>query len=100
MNKENRIPIMFKEDIDKAIQILKESGCYEIYLFGSIARGDYREDSDIDLAVKGLLSEDYFKICGKIMIEIKRNIDIIQLDDEKSDFAKHINRKGYLIRVA
>ena len=36
--------------------MLKESGCEEIYLFGSLADGTANEDSDIDLAVRRIAS--------------------------------------------
>ena len=45
--------VKYSQDIKLAIKILKTEGCTEIYLFGSLAEGDFREDSDIDLAVKG-----------------------------------------------
>jgi predicted nucleotidyltransferase len=34
--------------------VLNVAGCSEIYLFGSIAKGRYGIDSDIDIAVKSL----------------------------------------------
>ncbi|HZH88532.1 MAG TPA: hypothetical protein VFD78_05070 [Chitinophagaceae bacterium] len=35
----NEIPQQYREDIDKALRILKDEGCTEVYLFGSLAEG-------------------------------------------------------------
>ena len=47
--------------IEKAAVALKEAGAHEVYLFGSQARGNIHEESDIDLAVSGLPPEKYFR---------------------------------------
>jgi predicted nucleotidyltransferase len=44
------IPPSFPPDLDRALRILKEAGRTELYLCGSLARGEAREDSDIDWA--------------------------------------------------
>ena len=48
------IPEKFQIDIEKAVEILKQEGCQEIYLFGSLVNGDFNDESDIDIAIKGL----------------------------------------------
>lgn len=47
------LPPSYKRDLERALEILRGFGCTEIYLFGSLARGEFRERSDIDLAVRG-----------------------------------------------
>ena len=47
----NQIPKNFQDDIQRAIQLLKKHGCKEIYLFGSLASGNFGVGSDIDLAI-------------------------------------------------
>jgi hypothetical protein len=47
------VPGVLQEDINRAVKILKEGGCTEIYLFGSGVTGEVRNGSDIDLAVRG-----------------------------------------------
>ena len=64
----NALPEEFKEDIKKAVSILKEAGCSEIYIFGSLAEGkDVLLTSDIDLAVKGLPNAKYFKALADLL---------------------------------
>ena len=92
------IPPEYKEDIDKAIEILKAEGCSEIYLLGSVAEGRYNESSDIDLAVKGCPKGKYYKILGKLLLELNHSVDLIDLD-RKTDFVKYIEKEGVLVYV-
>ncbi|MCU0287661.1 MAG: nucleotidyltransferase domain-containing protein, partial [Acidobacteria bacterium] len=55
------LPVSYRKDIQTAIDILKEEGCKEVYLFGSLVNGDFTGESDIDLAVKGLRKKFFFK---------------------------------------
>ena len=59
MDKINNLPYSYQEDIKKAIQILKDNGATEIFIFGSIAKGNINENSDIDIAIKGLNAKDF-----------------------------------------
>jgi len=93
-------PQEIKKDIETATNILKQAGCTEIYLFGSFADGSYNKNSDIDIAVKGLPKSQFFKLGGRLMMELTHKFDLIDIDNENSRFAKHILRKGGLLRVA
>ena len=75
-------PKEIAEDIDSIRSILLDAGVTEIYLFGSYAEGEYRMESDIDIAVIGLEKSKFFKIYGKILSSVSRNVDIISLDYE------------------
>lgn len=64
-----------------------------IYLFGSFAKGEGREDSDIDLAVYTdgkINSYDLFIIANKLSFEVKRDVQIVDLRDIDSVFAAQI----------
>lgn len=39
MSEWREFPAEYREDIERAIAILKAGGCREIYLFGSLAEG-------------------------------------------------------------
>lgn len=58
--------------LDSIIDIGKQYGVERITLFGSRARGDYRERSDIDLAVYGGKTEEIYI---KMFAELKSNIE-------------------------
>jgi len=93
-------PEKFRDDIKKASEILKKYGCSEIYVFGSIANGKFDENSDIDIAVRGLKDEHYFRVLGELGRELVSEIDLIDLDDEQNRFAQFILKQGELIKVA
>ena len=95
----SRIPDRYSQDIKLAIEILKSEGCTEIYLFGYLAEGDYREESDIDLAVKGCPSDKFFHVLGKLLLELNHKVDLVDLD-RKDPFAEYLISEGELIHVS
>lgn len=93
------MPPEIKEDVNKAVAILKKAGCSEIYIFGSIARGEYNRNSDIDFVVKGLPKKLFFKISGRLMNAIKHRFDLVEIDDDNK-FSKFLLENEVFIRVA
>ncbi len=93
-------PENVRKDIETAADILPQAGCTEIYFFGSLADGSYNENPDIDIAVKGLPKSQYFKLDGRLMMELTQKFDLVDIENENSRFAKHIIAKGGLLRVA
>lgn len=92
------IPHDYKEDVEKAVRILKNEGCKEVFIFGSLAEGRVRVGSDIDLAVKGCPTGQYYRILGKLLLELKHSVDLINLD-KKNDFVQQIEQRGVLVSV-
>jgi len=92
------IPETFRSDIDKAADILKAAGCHECYVFGSAADGRSGEQSDIDIAVRGLPPERFFYVYGQLARQVKRPIDLIDLDDG-SRFSRKLERRETMVRV-
>ena len=101
MDKEtlNKIPPEYRDEVNKAISFLKQEGCKEIYIFGSLAEGKSKTKSDIDIAVKGCPPGKFFNILGKLMLELHCPVDLIDLDKDK-EFAQHIENQGDLINVS
>ena len=93
------LPKDILKDIDSIKSILLDAGVTEIYLFGSFAVGEYRMESDLDIAVIGLAKSKFFKVYGKILSSVARNVDIISLDYE-NDFSNEIKKQTNMIRVA
>jgi predicted nucleotidyltransferase len=89
---------IFREDIERAVQILKEAGCTEIYLFGSVATGETRAESDIDLAVRGCPPGRFFHTLGRLMRELDHWVDLVDLD-ESSIFVRYLLDSGELIHI-
>ena len=93
------IPESFQNDLNLAIKILKEAGCKEIYLFGSVAHGNAKEDSDLDLAIRGCPPGMFFGLLGELLCALKHSVDLIDLD-WGHDFAKYLEMQGELYHVA
>lgn len=93
------IPVEYLEDIEKAISIFKRHGCTEIYIFGSLAKGSFAENSDIDFAVKGLKKGNFYKVGALLNMEMEHNFDLIKLDNDDS-FSKFVAENEVFLRVA
>lgn len=89
----------FKEDIDSAVSILRKYGVKEIYIFGSLADGTYNDNSDIDIAVRGLKPELYLKAYSELSFNITRKIDLLNMDTQER-FVQMLDNLKELIRVA
>jgi predicted nucleotidyltransferase len=86
-------------ELEKAIALLKEYGAREVYLFGSMARGDIDEHSDWDFAVRGIPAERYYTALAKLLMSMTRQVDLVDLD-EANPLAYHIQAKAEFTRVA
>jgi len=93
-----RIPQGYQKDIQRAIELIRESGCNEIYLFGSLSEGNERVGSDIDLAIKGCNPDAYFQLVGKLMMELEHPVDLINLDRE-DDLTRYLETEGDMVIV-
>lgn len=87
-----------REDFEKAIRILREEGCREIYLFGSIALGEGSENSDLDFGIRGYPKERFFSIYGRLADELVHQADLVDFDSEVRMF-KTLSTFGELRRV-
>lgn len=88
-----------RKDIETAARILKEEGATEVYVFGSVAHGKMRTESDIDLAIRGLPPEKFFPTMSKVRRGISHLFDLVDLDDDNL-FTHFIEDEGELLRVA
>lgn len=85
-------------ELNKAIEILKEEfNPIVIYLFGSAARNELREDSDIDIA---FLTENHvdpyecFMKAQELADIFKREVDLIHLNYSSTVFKAQVVGKG------
>ena len=85
--------------LDLAVAILKRHGAQAVYLFGSMAAGTARPDSDWDIGVEGLPSSAYFPALGELLDRMNRKVDLVELDDG-SRFAGFLKHWEDLVRVA
>ncbi len=81
----------------KIVKIAEDNNKYKFKIFGSRARGDYRENSDIDIAVfENLNKEDEYKIRNEIdLLDIIYKIDLVFIDKKtKAELVKEIRKEG------
>ena len=84
VDKLSNLPYSYQEDIKKATQI---------------ANGKFNENSDIDIAVKGLNEKDFYKVASILMFELENEFDLIDLDDKQNRFSQMLLRVGGLLKV-
>ncbi|MCL2063584.1 MAG: nucleotidyltransferase domain-containing protein [Candidatus Cloacimonetes bacterium] len=81
---ELNIPQKFRDDINTAVEILREEGCQAIYLFGSLVTGKIHDKSDIDIGIRGLPHEKFYRVYGKLDDSLSCNVDLVDFDDYES----------------
>ncbi|MEB5917760.1 nucleotidyltransferase domain-containing protein [Enterococcus innesii] len=78
------------------LPIAKKYGVAEMYLFGSYARGEADEQSDLDFAVKedasGYLIDHYFSFVEELETAFQKEIDLIFLDSVNESATRFANR--------
>ncbi|MCA2390549.1 nucleotidyltransferase domain-containing protein [Lactococcus lactis subsp. lactis] len=73
--------LSMKEIVEKIRPIIKEYQIPEVWIFGSYARNEASENSDIDLVVNSSDIDDYaflFDLEEKIEKVLNRSVDIIE----------------------
>ncbi len=86
----------YQQNIQKAVQLLKAEGCEQVFLFGSLAHGEVRQGSDIDIAIRGYPPERFFQLIGKLLLTLDYSVDVIDLD---SDFGCYLQQHGELVQI-
>ena len=74
MNEKIQLSEIYQKDIRHAVKILKEAGCTEIFLFGSLTTGKIRDHSDIDLAIRGCPEGKFFNLLGRLLLELDHQV--------------------------
>ncbi len=97
-NKKIKFPAAFQEDIHRAVKILKDAGCTEIFLFGSLGEGKIRDDSDIDIAVRGCPRGKFFYLLGKLLLALDHPVDLVKLDSQDA-FARYLGKEGVMLQI-
>ncbi|MGE5612886.1 MAG: nucleotidyltransferase family protein [Bacillota bacterium] len=89
------------EDIKTIVEpIARKYGVKRVYLFGSYARGDVNENSDVDLRIdKGTL-KGMFALCGlytEIEEALQTKVDILTTGSLDDDFLRKIQKEEVLL---
>ncbi|BAS26899.1 nucleotidyltransferase family protein [Limnochorda pilosa] len=77
----------------------RDFGATEVQVFGSLALDAkgvkrFREDSDIDLAVRGVRPDQFFQATGRLLSESAFSVDLVDMDDCAPEWRARIAREG------
>jgi len=75
-------------------------GILEIGIFGSIARGEDREDSDVDICIKTKTPDPFALVHIKEEIEnrVRKHVDIVRMREKMNPFLKErIEKEGVYV---
>ena len=87
-------------DLDPLVQILAKCGAKRVFLFGSVARGEARPGSDVDLACEGLPPGRFFEALGKLLLCTGKDVDLVDLDKAAAPLRKRLEKEGVLLYEA
>ena len=89
----------YSADLERAVAILREEGCREIYLFGSVATGSAGPSSDLDIGIRDYPGEQFFRICGRLLMELDHDTDLVDFGRQSELFAV-LSEIGEVRRIA
>ena len=92
------IPLKYQKDIEVAAHLLKNEGCQSIYLFGSMVTGKIHENSDIDIGIKGLPPERFFRVYAELDNNVSHEVDLVDFD-ENNKFYNLLNSLGEVVEI-
>jgi len=87
-----------RTDVDRIVPLLvDEFGAIRIILFGSLVKGTFTSESDIDLAVEGIPRGHYFAAVAAVNHVTLRWVDLKPLEDLCPHFRQRILTTGEVI---
>jgi len=95
---EVNIPQKYRQDIVSATNLLKNEGCKAIYLFGSMVTGKVRDNSDIDIGIKGLPEGKFFRLYSKLFFDFDNKIDLVDFDKNEDLYAL-LDNLGEVVQI-
>lgn len=82
------------EKLPALVELLSRNGAQRITLFGSLAEGRFRSDSDIDLATEGLHWRAALRLFAECAELAKRQVDILCIEDAPPSLVERIRESG------
>ena len=86
-----------RQDIEKIATILLRHGAHRIILYGSLARGDYRPDSDIDVCVEGIPDDQYFRVLAECLMRSAPRVSVLNFEDTSGYFRQRVIDEGKIL---
>jgi predicted nucleotidyltransferase len=90
-----------RHDLDQIVRILSERyDAQRVVLFGSLVKGRFTAESDIDLAVAGLAPVDFFAACAEVNRVSRFQVDVKPLESLHPHFYRRVLAQGEVIYEA
>jgi predicted nucleotidyltransferase len=81
--------------VPAAIDLLRTRyGATDVLLFGSLATGSATEQSDVDLAVRGIAPDHYFRALADLMALFCAPVDLVRLEEAPQSLLERIAAEG------
>ena len=87
---------------EKIIPILKKHKAIKAGIFGSYARGDYKEKSDIDILVelnKNLSLDEVIMVKIDLEKVLKKKVDLVEYETIRSELRENILKEEVSINI-
>ena len=91
------LPVNFREDLNQVVRILGGHNARRVILYGSVARGDFRDDSDLDICVEGLDNSLFFRALGECLVTVERPVSLVDFANTRGYFRQRIVDEGKVI---
>lgn len=91
------LPHRYQKDVASAVRTLQRFGAERVILYGSLARGDERADSDLDICVEGIPAENFFSALGECLLHSEHSISVIDLQSSYGLLRNRILQEGLVI---
>jgi predicted nucleotidyltransferase len=96
--RQQRLIDQTRQELPPIVEVLvTQFAAEQIILFGSLAKGNFAMESDIDLAVRGIASADYFAAVSAVNWLTNRWIDLKRWEDLEPHFQQRVLDTGEVI---
>jgi predicted nucleotidyltransferase len=96
--KNQRLAQQARQEAQQMVEALvNDFGATQIILFGSLARGRFAADSDIDLAVEGICPEHFFTALAAVNRLTNRWVDLKPLEALEPHFYQRVLATGEVL---
>ncbi|MCL2792175.1 MAG: nucleotidyltransferase domain-containing protein [Spirochaetaceae bacterium] len=92
------IPEKYQDDIKRATHFLKNEGCKDVFLFGSLITGKIHQNSDIDIGITGLPPKKFFRVYASLDRELENKVDLVDFD-LRIDFYHLLDSLGEVVKI-
>jgi len=82
------------QSLQRAREVLVAYGARRVWLFGSLAAGQAKPDSDVDLAAEGLPGDVYFEALAELMALFQAPVDLVRWENAPQSLRDRVLMEG------